>query len=125
MSVRGEAMSVWKGVRARVRALMRRRSAEREQDDEIAFHIEMETEKHQRRGLSPEQARRQALLSFGGRDRVREQHRDVRGFPRTERLWQDVRHCDLQGTAEITPAPGRMSENGEFRTADDARLTAW
>jgi predicted permease len=93
MSVRGEAISVWKGVRARVRALVRRRSAERELDDEIAFHIEMETEKHLRRGLSPEQARRQALLSFGGMDRVREQHRDVRGFPRTERLWQDVRYA--------------------------------
>jgi len=38
-------------------------------DEEVKFHIEMQTERNIRMGMTPDEARRQALLQFGGRDR--------------------------------------------------------
>jgi putative ABC transport system permease protein len=72
-------MTTIKGIRARLRALIRRGSAERELDEELRFHIEMETEKHVRAGMQPDEARRRALRDFGGVQVTKEAHRDVRG----------------------------------------------
>jgi hypothetical protein len=50
---------VWtKRWRKRMRALMRRDDVERELDEELAFHLQMETEKNLRAGMSPAEARR-------------------------------------------------------------------
>jgi putative ABC transport system permease protein len=68
-----------KGFRARLRALLRRGAAERELDQELRFHIQMETEKNVRAGMSAADARRQALRDFGGVEPTKEAHRDVRG----------------------------------------------
>ena len=54
-------MSAIKGVAARVRALFFPRAAEKALNDEIQFHLEKETEKNIRLGMSPAEARRQAL----------------------------------------------------------------
>ena len=67
-----------KGLMTRVRALVHPDRAARELDEEIGFHLEQETAKCIERGLSPEEARRRALLAFGGVARTRESHRDVR-----------------------------------------------
>lgn len=72
-------MPTIKGVRAHLRALLRRGIAERELDDELRFHIEMETEKNMRSGMSHSDARRRALRDFGGIEPTKEAHRDVRG----------------------------------------------
>ena len=45
-------------------------------DEEVRFHIEMQTERNVRMGMTPEEARRQALLQFGGRDRWKKEARD-------------------------------------------------
>src|SRR5438552_1569691 len=45
-------------------------------DEEVRFHIEMETERNVRMGMTPDEARRQALLHFGGRDRWKKEARD-------------------------------------------------
>jgi hypothetical protein len=76
-----------------VRALVWRRKADRDLDDELRFHVEMETELNLRKGLSPANARRAALLSFGGVQRYREQYRAERGSRGLERLAQDVRYA--------------------------------
>jgi putative ABC transport system permease protein len=68
-----------KGFRARLRALVRRGAAERELDEELRFHIQMETEKNMRSGMSHSDARRRALRDFGGVEPTKEAHRDVRG----------------------------------------------
>ena len=68
-----------KGLRARLRALVRRTTAERELDEELRFHLEMETEKNVRAGMNPADARRRALRDFGGVEPTKEAHRDVRG----------------------------------------------
>ncbi|HEV2733609.1 MAG TPA: ABC transporter permease, partial [Longimicrobiaceae bacterium] len=62
----------------RLRTLVRREAVERELDEELAFHLEMETDKNLRAGMSPGEARRQALLRFGGLEKHREEVRDAR-----------------------------------------------
>jgi predicted permease len=75
-----------------LRDVVFRRSAERGTDEEIRFHVEMETEKNMLSGLSPKEARRRALLAFGGMERHRESLRDGRRVPLVEALWEDVRN---------------------------------
>ena len=85
-------MTTIKGVRARLRALFRRAAAERELDEELRFHIEMETEKNVRFGMNPIDARRRALRDFGGIEPTKEAHRDVRGRW-LEELLTDTRYA--------------------------------
>jgi putative ABC transport system permease protein len=102
------------GLRARLRALVRRDAADRELNDEIRFHIELETEKNLRLGLSPSEARRVAMSHFGGVQRVREEHRDVRRLQWIEDFVGDARFAvrallrtpGLAGAAVITLALG-------------------
>lgn len=63
---------------ARIQALLHRGRAERELSEEIRFHLEQETAKNVRSGMSSADARRRALLAFGGVERTRDAHRDVR-----------------------------------------------
>lgn len=78
-------------VRERVRALLFRWREERELDEELSFHVEMATEENLRRGMSREEARRQALIAFGGLDRIKEEVRDARGTRPLEDLARDLR----------------------------------
>src|SRR5262245_52178682 len=77
---------------SRVKELFRRRShVAREQDDEFSFHLEMETAENVRRGMSDADARRAALLSFGGMQRFREETSDARGVVALDNLARDLR----------------------------------
>src|SRR5262245_37995152 len=60
----------------RLRSLARRDDLEVGLDQEIRFHIERQTEKNLRAGMTPVEARRQAHLKFGGVERVKESTRD-------------------------------------------------
>jgi hypothetical protein len=77
---------------AYARGIARRRRIEAEADDEIAFHLEQETEANRRRGLSPADARRLALASLGGVAQARESIRAVRTTT-VDDLWRDIRHA--------------------------------
>lgn len=90
------------GLAARVRSTLLRGAAEREMDEELRFHIEMETEKNVRAGMSPAEARRRAFVSFGGMERHRSTLRAGRRVPVLEPLWNDVRF----GVRSIRRAPG-------------------
>jgi hypothetical protein len=57
------------------------RRREAELADELQSHIDMLTEENLRRGMSPAEARRAAMLTFGGVDAVKESYRDQRAFP--------------------------------------------
>ena len=83
-------------------ALLRRRSAETELSDELRFHIEQETEAAIAAGMSPAEARREALRRFGGLERFKEECRDVRGVRPLEDLIQDLRH----GARGLRARPG-------------------
>ncbi len=69
------------------------RREERELDEEIAAHLEMAAEEYRRRGLPEEEARRRALIDFGGVGQAREAYREARGFARAALLWKDVRYA--------------------------------
>ena len=56
----------------RIRALLRRRTVDRELADELHFHLEHQTEKHVAAGMSPAEAARRARLDFGGLTQVTE-----------------------------------------------------
>lgn len=86
-------MQLLKGLLKQLRAVFRKRRVEREMDDEMAFHLEMETQANLRKGMSPEEARRSALLSFGGVERYKEQVRDARWTRIGEDLLSDARHA--------------------------------
>ena len=73
-------------------ALFRRSELNRELDEELRFHLEREVEENIRRGMSPEGARRRAMVSFGGVEQIKEECRDVRGGRFLEDLWQDLRY---------------------------------
>ena len=75
----------------RFRALFRRRSLDRELDAELRSHLEMAVEHNLRKGMSPEQARREALLGFGGLEQTKEIYREHRGLPFLETFLQDLR----------------------------------
>ncbi len=75
----------------RIRALVTRRSMERELDEELAFHIERETEKLIRTGLPPGEARRRAVIAFGGVEQMREQVRGTWGIGLVRDLQGDLR----------------------------------
>ena len=61
-----------------LRGLLQRRRVEREIDDELAFHVDMQTQAHIERGMDPVEARRTALTNLGGTVQAKEMVRDVR-----------------------------------------------
>jgi hypothetical protein len=63
----------------RVRAIFRRRALNNELDEELRDHIERETEKYLRAGMSGEEARRNALIAIGGIEQARQRTRESRG----------------------------------------------
>jgi predicted permease len=82
-----------KALLRRLRALLRRSEMEAELDEELRFHLEKEIEQNVRGGMSPEEARRAALVEFGGVELIKEECRDVRGVRPLKDLWQDLRYA--------------------------------
>jgi putative ABC transport system permease protein len=76
----------------RVRALYRKDDLERELDEELRYHLDRETERHLRAGLSLEDARSAALKSFAGFEQAKEECRDARGVRLFEKLARDLRY---------------------------------
>src|ERR1700685_376438 len=76
----------------RLRSLFLRNRVEAELDDELRFHFEQQVEKCIRSGVTREEARRQARLSVGGIDQVKEECREERGVQHMEHLLQDLRY---------------------------------
>lgn len=79
-------------IRYGARALVGRRHAEQDLDDELRFHLEVETERNVRAGMSAREARRRARVAFGGAERFREEAREARGTRWLEETWQDGRY---------------------------------
>src|SRR4029077_6643884 len=75
----------------RFTSLFRRHRLENDLDDELRSHLEMSIELNLRKGMSPADARREALRSFGGVEQTKEIYRDQRGLPMIETTLQDLR----------------------------------
>src|SRR5262245_40510416 len=74
----------------RVRALANPRRVERELDEELAFHIERETQKHLADGLSRSDAHTRARARFGSMPLVADQCRDARGTALVDAVIRDI-----------------------------------
>src|SRR5512142_3151470 len=74
-----------------LRSLVRRDEADRETADEISFHVDRQTRKHEALGLPSDEARHRALREFGGRTRWREEARAARGSGALDAIEQDFR----------------------------------
>jgi predicted permease len=78
----------------RLRALLRRDRLERELGEEIGLHVELETAHIAgTTGVPLDEARRRALVAFGGMSRITEEHRDARGVRWLLDLLQDIRYA--------------------------------
>jgi len=75
----------------RLRALARRRRLEREMNDELRFHLEMQEAANRAAGMSADEARFAARRQFGHVDGVKETMRDLRGWVWLEQFGKDLR----------------------------------
>jgi macrolide transport system ATP-binding/permease protein len=75
----------------RLTALFRRQRLEDDLDEELRSHLEMAVELNCRKGMTAEDARREAMKNFGGVEQTKEIYRDQRGLPMIESTLQDLR----------------------------------
>jgi predicted permease len=61
--------------------------------EELQAHLEMETDENIRRGMQPDEARRQAMLASGGLTQAAEAVHDQRGLPWMESIGADIRYA--------------------------------
>jgi putative ABC transport system permease protein len=87
-------MPTWLAVlSSRIVGFLRSRRQDEMFDLEMAAHLDMMTEENVRRGLPPGEARRQAILRFGGPVQIKEEQHEKRGLPFIDTTLQDVRYA--------------------------------
>ena len=85
-----------------VRALLQRSRLERDMNDEMKFHMELEARELSARGYSAAEAERVARVRFGGVERYKEEGRDARGWRWIEDAVRDIRY----GLRTLHRSPG-------------------
>lgn len=89
-------LSLW------LRSLFHRRTVDGELDSELRFHIERQIAINLAAGMSPHEARRDALREFGGVEQLKEECRDTRRVSWLHDLAQDLRY----GLRMLRKSPG-------------------
>ncbi len=79
--------TIWRSLRS----LGQTKGVKQEIDEELRFHIEQRTVENIAKGMSPEDAAREARKRFGNVQSVREECRDVRGTSFGEAAFRDIR----------------------------------
>jgi predicted permease len=70
-----------------------RRSTDQRLREEIAGHLAFQTEENLRAGMSPAEARRQAVLKLGAAEAIREDHHAEQSLPLIENLLFDLKYA--------------------------------
>jgi putative ABC transport system permease protein len=76
---------------ARLAGVFTGQRRDRDLADELESHLQMHIDDNLRRGMTPEEARRQAVIFLGGVEQTKEIYRERRGLPMLETLLQDLR----------------------------------
>src|SRR5215469_8838553 len=87
-------MSFTKWARARflrLAGLFRKRKIDGQFAEELESHLQLHIEDNLRAGMTPEAARRDALMKLGGVEQTKENYRERRGLPFFESLLRDLR----------------------------------
>ena len=92
----GRAVKVLRRFLKRLAVSATRQHDEERMREELEAHVAMQTAEYVRAGLSPEEARRQALLKFGSTEAIRASYRDEQGLPALDDFVQDVRYAFRQ-----------------------------
>jgi predicted permease len=79
---------MWK----RLLAVLRGEELDRGLNAEVRFHIDMETEKNIKQGMTPPEARAKALRSFGPMEKHKEETREARGVSWFENFMADLKY---------------------------------
>jgi predicted permease len=79
-------------MRERWRAFHSKARLDAELEAEIASHIDLATDENLRLGMTPAEARRKALVEFGGLNLAKDLHREARGLMKLDILLQDLRY---------------------------------
>ncbi len=85
-------MSRLRRAAGRIRAFFGKRKLDQELEAELAAHLELAIDDYIERGLSPSDARRAALVHFGGMQQAREKQREARGLMSVDILLQDLKY---------------------------------
>src|SRR5687768_10278598 len=83
----------WSRLRAMLRRLVDGGAGDAELSEELRAFVEHDVELKIRSGMTPQQARRAALIELGGAEQVKEHVRDARAGARLEGIFRDVRYA--------------------------------
>src|SRR5437867_2510938 len=76
----------------RLSGLFNKERRDREFAEEVESNLPMHIADNLRSGMTPQEARREALMKLGGIELTKEVYRDRRGIPVLEALFQDLHY---------------------------------
>jgi len=95
-------MKAWSHLESLARNLFQKQKVEGQLDSEVRVFVEMMTDEKIAAGMPPPEARRAALIEFGGVEQVKQSVREHRAGVGMDLIWQDIRY----GLRQLLRNPG-------------------